>query len=180
MGTTRTLADGEAFVQGRSQATAAKLVTAAAELDRKGSVKTTYDGYVAPVEVVDAAGLGEVLVHTESSTPERGEGAPIDQLEASPAQNVDGDVPAGAVEATEKEEVTDAGDAEEDYSDPENPASDNVDAEVFDPTAHTIADVEAYLAEASDDERARVIAAEQESTKPRKGVLDLAATQEGK
>jgi hypothetical protein len=178
MGTTRTLADGEAFVQGRSQATAAKLVTAAAEADLKGSVKTTYDGYIAPVEVVEAAGLGDNLVHTESSNPERGEGAPIDQLEASPQQNIDGDVPAGAKEATEKEEVTDAGDAEEDYSDPENPASDNRD--LFDPTKSTIAEVEAHLADATDEERARVIAAEQESAKPRKGVLDLAATQEGK
>ena len=178
MGTTRTLADGEAFVQGRSQATAAKLVTAAAEADLKGSVRTTYDGYIAPVEVVEAAGLGENLVHTESSTPERGEGAPIDQLEASPAQVVDGDVPAGAVEATEKQEVTDAGDAEEDYSEPENPASDNV--ELFDPTSKTIAEVEDYFDTADQAEIDRVIAAEKASAKPRKGVLDLAATQEGK
>jgi len=167
MGTTRTLADGEAFVTGRSQDTAAKLTQAANDLDLKGSVKTTYDGYIAPVEVVDAAGLGDTEISTVSSTPERGEGAPIDPLEASPKQAEDGDVPQEALDATDGKSIEDAGDAKEEY-------------DTFDPTSATIAEVEAYLADASDDERARVIAAEQESSKPRKGVLDLAATQEGK
>jgi len=178
MGTTRTLADGEAFVEGRSQATAAALVTAAAEADLKGSVKTTYDGYIAPIEVVEAAGFTAI---TSSTNPERGEGAPVDQLEASPVQNVDGDVPAGATEATEKQEVTDAGDAEEKFD--EAPADEDkteeAPADLYDPTAHTIAEVEAYLADATDEERARVIAAEKESAKPRKGVTDLAVTEEG-
>lgn len=182
MGTTRTLAADESFVEGRSQENAAKLVSAAADADLKGSVRTTYDGYIAPTSVVEAAGLSATSTGT-SSTPERGEGAPIDQLEGSVAQNVDGDLPEGAVEATTKQEVTDAGDAEEDYSDPENPASGNREPvendDVFDPTKATVAEVEAYLSgDVSDEERARVIAAEQESAKPRKGVLDLAGTTE--
>lgn len=155
MGTTRTLADGEAFVQGRSQATAEALVTAAADADRKGSVKTTYDGYIAPVEVVEAAGFGSAS-STESSVPEN----PADHSDPAPVK----DVPV-----------------------PETPGDDTVpnpepeDVDLFDPSGKTIAEVEAYLAGADDDERARVIAAEQESTKPRKGVLDLAATtEEGK
>ena len=178
MGTTRTLAADESFVEGRSQATAAALVTAAAEQDLKGSVRTTYDGYIAPTSVVEAAAGVTATTSGTSSTPERGEGAPADQLEASPEQNIDGDVPAGAEEATEDQEVTDAGDAEEvsdeEVSDEEAPADGQ-----FDPTAHTIAQVEEYLATADDAERARVIAAEKESSKPRKGVTDLAVTEEG-
>jgi hypothetical protein len=81
MGTTRTLADGEAFVQGRSQATAKALVTAAEEADLKGSVKTTYDGYIAPVEVVDAAGFG-TAASTESSVPEN----PADHSDPAPVK----------------------------------------------------------------------------------------------
>lgn len=169
MGTTRTLADDEAFVEGRSQATAAKLVTAAAEAGLKGSVRTTYDGYVAPTAVVEAAGVTPTSVG-KSSTPERGEGAPVDPLEASPAQTADGDVPEDAIKAVEGDETGEAGDTEE-------------TTDLFDPTKATVAEVEAYLTteDISDEERARVIAAEQESAKPRKGVLDLAAnTEEGK
>lgn len=157
MGTTRTLADGEAFVQGRSQATAEKLVTAAADADRKGSVKTTYDGYIAPVEVVEAAGFGSAS-SIESSVPEN----PADHSDPAP-------VKADAVPETPESDESDEADEAD------------ADADLFDPSGKTIAEVEAYLAGADDDERARVIAAEQESTKPRKGVLDLAATtEEGK
>lgn len=154
MGTTRTLADGEAFVQGRSKDTAAALVTAAAELGLKGSVKTTYDGYRAPVEVVDAAGFGGSV---ESSTPEN----PADHSDPAPVK-ADADAEAKQ-EATEAEADANAEESR---------------ADLFDPTSKTIAEVEAYLADADGDERARVIAAEQESTKPRKGVLDLAAAPE--
>lgn len=146
MGTTRTLADGEAFVQGRSQATAKALVQAAADADLKGSVKTTYDGYIAPVEVVEAAGF---TVSTESSVPEN----PADHSDQPPVKT---DVP----------ETPDADDADD-------------DAELFDPTSKTIAEVKDYLAGADDVERARVIDAEKASSKPRTGVLELAATPEG-
>jgi hypothetical protein len=155
MGTTRTLADGEAFVQGRSKDTAEALVTAAADLGLKGSVKTTYDGYRAPVEVVEAAGFATA---TESSAPEN----PADHSDPAPVK----------ADAGQKQEATEA---EADAN------AEEARADLFDPTSKTIAEVEAYLAGADDDERARVIAAEQESTKPRKGVLDLAATtEEGK
>lgn len=148
MGTTRTLAADESFVEGRSQETAAKLVTAAAEADLKGSVRTTYDGYICPTVVAEAAGVTAISSGV-SSTPEKGEGAPVDEKEGSPA----------APQGTEGDE-------------------DGEDAP-FDPTKATIAQVEEYLAQdVSDEERARVIAAEQESAKPRKGVLDLAGTTE--
>ena len=93
MGTTRTLADGEAFVQGRSQDTAKALVQAAEDADLKGTVKTTYDGYIAPVEVVEAAGFG-ATASTESSTPEN----PADHSDKPP------------VKAEDKTEDTDAED----------------------------------------------------------------------
>jgi hypothetical protein len=171
MGTTRTLADGEAFVQGRSKDTAAALVTAAAELGLKGSVKTTYDGYRAPVEVVDAAGFGST---TESSTPEN----PADHSDEANAKYE------GAAAEAQVASTGTAADADADAKQAATEAEADANAEaaradLFDPTKSTIAEVEAYLAGADDDERARVIAAESESTKPRKGVLDLAATQEG-
>lgn len=154
MGTTRTLADGEAFVQGRSQATAAKLVSAAAEADLKGSVKTTYDGYIAPVEVVEAAGFGDFS--TVSSTPEN----PADHSDEPPVKQAD------AENVDEQTDETPEG---------EEPARE------FDPTAATVDEVKEYLAGADDEERARVLEAEATSAKPRKGVLDLAATpEEGK
>lgn len=150
MGTTRTLADGEAFVQGRSKETAEKLVTAAAELDLKGSVKTTYDGYRAPVEVVEAAGFAS---STESSTPEN----PADHSDPAPVKD--------------EESIPDPADAPDE--------DENPDGQQFDPSAATIAEVKAYLADADDVERTRVIDAEKASAKPRQGVLDLAATPEG-
>lgn len=157
MGTTRTLADGEAFVQGRSKDNAAALVTAAAELGLKGSVKTTYDGYLAPVEVVEAAGLGS---STESSTPEN----PADHSDEPPVKP-DGE--SGTESETPEEEESD----QTDHGDEVVP---------FDPTASTVAEVKAYLDGTDDDvERARVIDAEKASAKPRTGVLELAATPEG-
>lgn len=158
MGTTRTLADGEAFVQGRSKDNAAALVTAAAELGLKGSVKTTYDGYLAPVEVVEAAGLGS---STESSTPEN----PADHSDEPPVKT-DGESGTES-ETPEEEEESD----QTDHGDEVVP---------FDPTASTVAEVKAYLDGTDDDvERARVIDAEKASAKPRTGVLELAATPEG-
>ena len=166
MGTTRTLADGEAFVQGRSQATAKALVEAAADADLKGSVRTTYDGYIAPVEVVEAAGFGDKS-STESSTPEN----PADHSDAAPDKEA---AAAAAQAATEAEADKNAeaarADAEQDNGD---------DVELFDPSTATIAEVKEYLDGADDVERARVIDAEKASAKPRTGVLELAATPEG-
>jgi hypothetical protein len=110
MGTTRTLADGEAFVQGRSQATAEALVTAAADAGLKGSVKTTYDGYIAPSEVVEAAGFASAS-STESSTPEN----PADHSdEANAKYEGDADLfdPAKSTIAEVKTYLEDADDVE--------------------------------------------------------------------
>ena len=175
MGTTRTLADGEAFVQGRSKDNAAALVTAAAELGLKGSVKTTYDGYLAPVEVVEAAGLGS---STESSTPEN----PADHSDAPPVKpesSDDQDVDPEVLAQLEAEKAAAAA-AESGTSEEESDQTDHGDeVDPFDPTASTVAEVKAYLDGADDVERARVIDAEKASAKPRTGVLELAAIPEG-
>lgn len=116
MGTKPTLADGEEFVEGRSQETAAKLVGLAEAAGLKGSVRTTYKGYIVPSAIFAAPADEE----------DKGKG--------------------GAVE--------------------------------FDPSAATVDEVKEYLDGADDEERARVIAAE-ESGKARKSILELATTKEG-
>lgn len=119
MSTSPTLADGEEFVRGRSQAKARELVELAEKAGLKGSVKTSYSGYIVP----------SAIFADRDETP--------------------------------KEET------------PQD--------EAFDPSAHTIEQVKTYLESADDDEFARVIAAEQETAKPRKGITDLAdTTEEGK
>jgi hypothetical protein len=174
MGTTRTLADGEAFVQGRSQDTAKALVQAAADADLKGTVKTTYDGYIAPVEVVKAAGLGDFS--TESSTPENPadhSDAPPVKPESSDDKDVDPEVLA-QLEAEKAAAAQEQADADADKADAEEDRGVQ-----FDPTTATIADVKDYLDGSDDTERERVLAAEAASDKPRKGVLDLAVPSEG-
>ena len=52
------------------------------------------------------------------------------------------------------------------------------DLEAYDPTKHTVDDVVEYLAGVDEAERDRVIAVEKESSKPRKGILELADTGE--
>jgi hypothetical protein len=60
------------------------------------------------------------------------------------------------------------------------PDSDNPPAEPFDPAAHNAEEVLAHLADADEDERARVLAAEAaESGKQRKSVLAYEAPKQG-
>lgn len=113
------LEKGQKFIEGRSQETAAKLVTAAKELDRVAEVITTSRGYIVPKEVADAA----------------------DKVE-------------GAAEEPQTEE-------------PQTPESEthgsmqgDGNADLFDPTKHTVAEVKEYLDGANDEERARVLEAE--------------------
>jgi hypothetical protein len=55
MPTKLTLADGETFVEGRSRDKAAELVKLAAAAGLKGSVRTTYNGYIVPSSILDDA-----------------------------------------------------------------------------------------------------------------------------
>lgn len=156
MGTTLHLADGEEFILGRSREKATELVELAAAAGLKGSVKTTYNGYIVPSVIFDAAA-------TEADADEDSE------TDTDPDKAVD-------------ETATDPAKADEDVDADANTDEDADDTKAvqFDPTAATIAEVTEYLDGADDDERARVIAAESASAKPRRGVLDLAATKEGK
>ena len=156
MGTTLHLADGEEFILGRSREKATELVELAAAAGLKGSVKTTYNGYIVP---------SVIFTH----------GVPDEDAEKH-------EEPGTTPDKIAEEILTDPAKADEDVdadADTDEDADENK-AVQFDPTAATIAEVTEYLDGADDDERARVIAAESASAKPRRGVLDLAATKEGK
>lgn len=123
-----TLNDGEAYVDGRSEAKARELYEAAekAGLD-PARVSTTSHGYIVPAELVSK----------------------------------DKD----AVKAEDQPAVLTEPGTE---ADPEKAVNANVE---FDPTAHSVAEVKEYLESADDAERQRVLDAEANSDKPRKGLL---------
>ncbi|ALY10557.1 hypothetical protein FDH86_gp022 [Arthrobacter phage Tank] len=90
-------------------------------------------------------------------------------------------VPEALVERTEKAEeetptTNQDGDQDPDGQDQNPGDTPDEDLDAYDPSKHTIAEVTEYLEGADDAERERVIAAEKESEKPRKGILDLAET----
>lgn len=128
MGTTPTLADGEEFVAGRSREKAAELVALAEKAGLKGSIRTTYNGYIFP-SAIYAQGAADATA--------------------------DADTPA------------------------DEQVDDNPKGTEYDPSAATVDEVRDYLANANEEERARVLEAEAASAKPRKGILDLATTPEG-
>jgi len=153
---TLNLRGGESFIKGRSGAKAKELLVIAG--DRGAEVRTTSHGYIVPSEILpegyDAITSADLpAVTTEPGTPTNVE----DVWNKGGARNA----PVG----TPLAEADEAGE--------EAPAGD------FDPSKATIDEVKEYLDGADDDERARVIAAE-EAGKQRKGVLDLATTEEGK
>jgi hypothetical protein len=152
MGTTLNLADGEEFVEGRSQETAARLVTLAKEAGLSGSVKTTYNGYIVPSAIFDADADAEA------------------QKQADAEAAAEAEARAAAQAATE---------AEADKNAAESKAEDNPKGVEYDPSTPTVDEVRDYLANANDEERARVLEAEAASAKPRKGILDLATIAEG-
>lgn len=120
------LAEGQTYVEGRNQATSARLIEAAKEAGLAGQVYTTSFGYIVPSSLVDAGDTTIAGETVEDETPE--DQTPEDQ---------------------------------------------------FDPSEHNVEEVLAYLDGADADEKARVIAAESEATKPRVTITAL-ATEEGK
>ena len=92
----------------------------------------------------------------------------------------------------QREETAQAGEAKEDQTSKDQDQSQDTadkdldqgqdtadkDLEAYDPTKHTVDDVVEYLAGVDEAERDRVIAVEKESSKPRKGILELADTGE--
>lgn len=159
MGKTLNLADGEEFVSGRSRETAAKLVALAAEAGLKGSVRTTYDGYIVPSAIFAAPAEedAEADADVDNDADKTGEEIVVDPAATGDETVVNLDKVEDKVEEVVENHVNE-----------------------FDPLAATVAEVAEYLEGADDEERARVIAIEAASPKPRRGVLDLAATKEGK
>lgn len=137
------LADGESYVKGRSQATAAALIEAAG--DRTAEVRTTSHGYIVP---------SDILTGEEGYEVYTSEDRPAVPTEPNTSTNVDevhnvGQAPASANAAAEGEEP----------------------ATRFDPSKATVDEVLAYLEGADEEEVQRVLAAEADG-KGRKTIAD--------
>lgn len=164
---TLNLADGESFVKGRSAEKAGELLGFAGK-DRTAEVRTTTGGYIVPSDILpegyEAITNADLpAVHTEPGTSTN-----VDEVynKGGEAKRFEPNYIVGYASSESH-----AAEAEADEL-----AAEEVPA--YNPADHTISEVEAYLEEADDEERARVIAAE-EAGKQRKGVLDLATTPEG-
>lgn len=173
-----TLADGESFVEGRSGTTARALLESAGE--RGAEVVTTSFGYILPTELVPS-GIDAVTnadtaaVITEPGTSKNE--ADVWNVGGARTAPADQDDDLSDAPPLVPGMVSDTVTAQEPDADAD--ADENPEGTEFDPTTATIAEVKEYLAGADDVERARVIDAEKASTKPRTGVLELAATPEG-
>lgn len=108
------LEEGQSFVAGRSQVTAAKLIEAAKELDLVREVSTTSRGYIVPLAVAEAAGYGDK-------------------------------------EADKKVEENE-----------ENKSAEEQEVDLFDPSEHSVEEVNNYLEGVDEEERNRVLDAEAE------------------
>lgn len=140
------LKDGQAFVRGRSESTARKLVELAG--DRAGEISTITHGYLAPVEVAEESGLDYITAEDQPAVITQ----PGTTTNRDEANNVGGRAKALDTDAD--------GD--------ENPAG----AE-FDPSKATVEEVNTYLEGADEAERARVLEAEA-AGKNRKSIVEEA------
>lgn len=161
---TLNLAGGEAFVKGRSMARAQELLGFAGK-ERTTEVRTTTGGYIVPAEILPEGYAHITKADLPAVTTEPGTSTNVDEV-----YNKGGEPTAKANVSRETERETEDADEQGDGIQGED--------ELFDPTAHTISEVAAYLEGADDEERTRVAAVE-EAAKQRKGVLDLATTPEG-
>lgn len=72
------LNDDETFVEGRSREKAAELIELAEKADLRGSVRTTYNGYIVPTSILAKSAEAKHAA-AETSDPAAGEGtAPAD------------------------------------------------------------------------------------------------------
>jgi hypothetical protein len=167
---TPNLNDGESYVEGRSEETARKLFEAADKAGIDTSlISTSSHGYVVPKELAGKLGDVEVkqagdqpAVPTEPGTttnPDEAWNAEAWKREQEAVQ-ADNDSAVAKVEAERPEEASNGDDGQ------------------FNPADHTVEEVKEYLDGADDAERDRVIAAEEASEKPRRGILKLADEEE--
>lgn len=190
------LQDGEVYVEGRSEETARKLYEAAkkAGIDQS-RVFTTSHGYVAPKEVVDSI-KGVDAQDIELNAPNGYNVAKEENqhVTATGINDAEGDkeitTDEDAVKAREADESQDeteivevSDDVAQDEADGGDPSGNRThataDENLFDPTDHTVEQVKEYLGTADETERNRVIAAEEASDKPRRGIVKLADEEEG-
>jgi len=136
------LKDGQAFVRGRSEATARELVELAG--DRSGEVVVVTHGYLVPADVAEEAGFEFITAEDQPAVITQ----PGTTTNRDEANNVGGR--AKAVAEAEGNEL----DGERE----------------FDPSAASVAEVNEYLANADEAERERVLAAET-AGKARKGII---------
>jgi hypothetical protein len=165
------LNDGESFVKGRSTAKARELVEAAKAAGLPdGSVVTVSHGYVVPSSLVEG---GDAITAADQPAvlTEPGTSTNPDEV-----HNV-GQSPEGTDALQEATEAEADKNAEESRVDGTEAETADEDLTAYNPADHTVDEVKEYLEGVDDEEFARVIAAEQESAKPRKGILDLAATE---
>lgn len=126
--------EGYVHVDGRSQGTAQELLKLAEEAGHKYDVATTSNGYIVLKDVADA-------------------------FSASPAKKAEDKAKAEAQAEADRL----AKDAQEKMlagSDANEGGSGNAD--LFDPADHTVTEVNAYLADATEEERTRVLSAEKD------------------
>lgn len=102
---------------------------------------------------------GAEVVAAEAAGPD-----PVTEPVTEPVEE-----PASVDEPSQDEDVADDDTADDTAADADGEAEDEADA--FDPSAHTVVDVNTYLETADDAERARVLAAEH-AGKSRLGILN--------
>lgn len=139
------LADGQAFVRGRSEATARELVELAG--DRSAEIITVTHGYLAPEDVAEESGLDYITGKDQPAVITQ----PGTTTNRDEANNVGG-----------RAVASDA--AVED----ENPTGSE-----FNPSEATVEEVNTYLEGADEAERTRVLEAEA-AGKNRKGIVEEA------
>ncbi|UOK18340.1 hypothetical protein SEA_BRUHMOMENT_23 [Arthrobacter phage BruhMoment] len=154
------LADGESYVKGRSQATAAALIEAAG--DRTAEVRTTSHGYIVPSGIL--SGEEGYEVYTSADRPAVPT-EPDTSTNVGEVYNV-GQAPTGSA----SEELPETPDTPGNDEVP-NPPSEEEPANEFDPSKATVDEVIEYLKGADEEEVQRVLAAEA-AGKGRKTVAD--------
>lgn len=136
--------DGETFVSGRSASKSRELIAKAKKLGVDTDlIRTTGFGYIVPVEVAEAD-------------------ATLEDVEA-PA-----DTDSSASDVADHKDETAKGSAPRAEAPGTGP--DDLGTNPFDPSEHTVLEVEQYLSNADDEETARVLEAETNG-KARKGLL---------
>lgn len=130
--------EGYVHIDGRSQVTAQALLKLAEEAGHKYDVATTTNGYIVRKDVAEAFSSSPAKEAEEKAKAEAQ--AEADRIAKEAEDKMLAEAEKARLEAEE----------------------DNGSADLFDPADHTVAEVNEYLANATEEERARVISAEKD------------------